>query len=257
MHKKKGFRTCKRCGEMKSQEEFSGRKPICNSCKKPAQEKVYKTRAEARTAQKRRYYKRHPDKAKEKYIRKQMRRNPNYMSQEDRRAKKPLKKTPEEVKAAYRRKCKRCGEYLPLDKFEGKRRICLDCANKPIGGYEITEYSEKKKCQAHRSEARKRGLVADFTYVQWVKAKEAFNNKCAYCGAEHYLSQDHFIPVCKGGGYTKDNVIPSCHMCNSLKRDTDFFEWYPQQAFYSKAREQKILKYLNCHGEFQQLAMDL
>lgn len=250
-----GFRKCKRCGEIKPKKEFSATTPICNSCKLPVQEKIYADKKERKKAQKKRYYEKYPEKLRERNIKARKRKNPNYMSHEERRANRPPKKTMEEIRASYRRKCKRCNEYLPLDKFEGKRRICSKCAKKPISGYDVTEYSEKKRCQAHRYEARKKGLVADYTYLQWVKTKKVFNNKCAYCGVEHTLSQDHFIPLCEGGGYTRNNIIPVCHMCNSSKRNLDFFEWYPQQEFYSKDREEKILNYLNYHDHFQQLML--
>lgn len=246
-----GFWKCKRCGEVKNKGEFSAARQICDSCKLPVAEKIYTTKAEAKKA----YYERHPDKKREKYIKAQKRRNPDYMSREERKARRKPKLSIEEIKATYRRKCKRCNEHLPLDKFDGKRRICIECVSKPISGYDVTEYSEKKRCQVHRYEARKKGLAADFTYAEWLVVKEHFNNKCAYCGVEHVLSQDHFVPLCNGGEYSRNNIVPVCHMCNSSKRNLDFFEWYPQQAFYSKKREHKILEYLNYKHGYQQIAI--
>jgi 5-methylcytosine-specific restriction endonuclease McrA len=86
---------------------------------------------------------------------------------------------------------------------------------------------------------------------------ETFDNKCAYCGKEKPLAQDHFVPLSKGGEYTNNNIICSCKSCNSSKSDKDFFEWYPEQLFYSKEREAKILKYLNYDKktQTQQLAL--
>mgnify|MGYP003489420683 CR=1 FL=1 len=75
--------------------------------------------------------------------------------------------------------------------------------------------------------------------------KLEFNNKCAYCGKEKPLSQEHFVALSKGGEFTINNIIPSCQNCNSSKRATDFFEWYPKFKHYSKKREQIILKFLN------------
>lgn len=114
---------------------------------------------------------------------------------------------------------------------------------------------EKQSCKKHRHNARKHGLAATYTYKQWCATKEIFNYKCAYCGEEISLSQDHFIALVNGGEYTKNNIIPVCHMCNSMKRDLDFFEWYPQQTFYSEQREQKILEYLNYKHGYQQIAI--
>lgn len=104
--------------------------------------------------------------------------------------------------------------------------------------------SVKQRCKSQRRKALKRGLTATFNFTQWEECKNFFNNRCAYCGKEDGLAQDHFIPLANGGGYDKFNIVPACMMCNSHKRDLDFFEWYRQQDFYSKEREQKILKYL-------------
>ena len=101
--------------------------------------------------------------------------------------------------------------------------------------------------------AKKHKLPHAFTTQKWEKTKQIFNNSCAYCGMtgeEHRqeynerLHQDHFIPLSKGGGYTKENIIPACRSCNASKKDTDFEEWYPQQEYYSEERELKILNYL-------------
>jgi len=93
--------------------------------------------------------------------------------------------------------------------------------------------------------AKKKLLSHTLTVEQWEKIKKAFINKCAYCGQELQLEQEHFIPLSKGGEYTHNNIIPACKSCNCSKRDEDFFQWYPKQEFYSKEREQQILKFLN------------
>lgn len=110
------------------------------------------------------------------------------------------------------------------------------------------------KIRAQRYRTKKRNLPATLAEQQWKQIKEDFNNECAYCGKtknqqiEKYgedLHQEHFIPLSKGGGYTHNNIIPSCKGCNCSKNDKDFFEWYPGQEFYNKEREKKILKHLN------------
>lgn len=98
-------------------------------------------------------------------------------------------------------------------------------------------------------------LPSDFDKNQWGKCKETFDNKCAYCGKDEPLAQEHFIPLSKGGEFTINNIVPACKSCNSKKFTNDFFEWYPKQKFYSKQREQKILKYLGYKNNTQQLAL--
>ena len=104
---------------------------------------------------------------------------------------------------------------------------------------------EKLRIKNHNRRAKEKNLERTFTLEQWNACKEYFEHKCAYCGTEKKLTQEHFIPVTKGGGYTIKNIIPVCKLCNSRKRNIDFFKWYPEQEFYNKKRCQNILTYLN------------
>lgn len=104
----------------------------------------------------------------------------------------------------------------------------------------------------HRRRARERKLPNNMTVNQWKTVKQYFDNRCAYCGKEKNLQQEHFIPLSKNGEYEKTNIIPACRNCNSSKKESDFFEWYPKQDFYSKKREQKILGYLGYNKNKQQ-----
>lgn len=92
--------------------------------------------------------------------------------------------------------------------------------------------------------AKKNKLANTLTIEQWEHIKLHFNNRCAYCGKELPLAQEHFIPLSKGGEYTVNNIIPVCKICNSSKNNKDFFEWYPNKQYYSKEREEFILKHL-------------
>jgi len=104
----------------------------------------------------------------------------------------------------------------------------------------------KEMCNIHtqRRIARKKLLPSNLTFEQWENTKDYFGNRCAYCGKELPLTQEHLIPVSKGGGYTVNNIIPSCQSCNSSKHSKDFFEWYPKYIHYSKKRETFILDFL-------------
>lgn len=111
----------------------------------------------------------------------------------------------------------------------------------------------RKICQNRR--AVRRNLESNFTVDNWISCKCYFENKCAYCGKEKMLAQDHFVPLSKNGEYTVNNIVPSCRSCNSSKSNKDFFEWYPMFRYYSKSREEKILKYLNYDNNIQQLTL--
>ena len=92
--------------------------------------------------------------------------------------------------------------------------------------------------------AKKKELPHTFTPKQWEHVKNYFNYRCAYCGEELPLEQEHFIALSKGGGYTEDNIICACRSCNSSKGNKVFEEWYPKYIYYSKEREEFIINYI-------------
>lgn len=98
--------------------------------------------------------------------------------------------------------------------------------------------------------ARKNNVISNFSKKDWEDCKNFFRNyknelECAYCGKVlKRATQEHFIPLSKGGNYTKDNILPVCGSCNSSKCNKDFEEWYKLKEFYSEFRKQKIYEYL-------------
>jgi len=96
-----------------------------------------------------------------------------------------------------------------------------------------------------RRKAREYALPATLTAEQWAQTKEYFNNRCAYCGRKLELTQEHIIPVAKGGHYSRENIIPACKTCNSSKRAKDFMQWYPTYKYYSEERADAIINYMN------------
>lgn len=108
-----------------------------------------------------------------------------------------------------------------------------------------------KRRYTHARRAKLKKLDYDFSLNDWEKAKKAFDFLCAYCGSEENLTHEHFIPLSKNGNYTTDNIIPSCGSCNYSKSDSDFYEWYPKQSFYSVERQNKIIKYLESQSRLK------
>jgi hypothetical protein len=83
------------------------------------------------------------------------------------------------------------------------------------------------KCRAkngHGYDARKRmakinAPVNDLTRPQWEEIQAAQGHRCYYCKkrCKGHLTQDHIIPLSKGGSHTLHNVIGACQSCNSRK----------------------------------------
>lgn len=60
--------------------------------------------------------------------------------------------------------------------------------------------------------------VTDFTLGEWKILLDEFGSMCAYCGEIHpKLTQDHMIPLSRGGSHTYENIVPACKSCNSRK----------------------------------------
>ena len=95
-----------------------------------------------------------------------------------------------------------------------------------------------------RRHSRKKALPATLTLEEWTRIRGAFGQRCAYCGQDAKLQQEHFIPLSKGGAYDKTNILPSCRWCNTSKKDKLFEDWYPKSKRYDRFREEKIVKYM-------------
>jgi len=107
--------------------------------------------------------------------------------------------------------------------------------------------------------ALKKNLVNDFTEIQWQKALEYFEHRCAVCEQLptfwNILARDHWIPLTKGGGYTVANIIPLCHSqkdgsdgCNNSKLNKDPEHWLISR--FGKRKANAILKRINAYFEW-------
>lgn len=180
--------------------------------------------------------------------------NSEKIKERDRRYYQLNKGNKKEYDAVYRKENKirisaYSKKYYSINKTELDKKNELWRKNNPL------RYKEISRIVAQRRLARKRKLPANFTGEQWEMCKMHFDYSCAYCGSESNLEQEHFIPLSKGGEYTKDNIIPACDKCNPSKNDKRFEDWYTEQHFYSKSREIKILKYLGYKENIQQLTL--
>ena len=82
-------------------------------------------------------------------------------------------------------------------------------------------HREEGVLRATRYKAKKAGVSRnDFTVSQWRRMKKLYNYTCVYCGKKPpKLTQDHVIPLSKGGEHTFTNIVPACQPCNSKKRN--------------------------------------
>ena len=125
------------------------------------------------------------------------------------------------------KRCSRCKEWLSLNEF-WKNKTCKD-------GY----CNECKNCQntakenrynLYKKNAKSRNLIFE------IKKEEFYNltqQPCVYCGSlENYNGLDRLNSSI---GYTIENVVPCCSICNKMKLD------YSKEFFLEHIK--KIIKY--------------
>lgn len=70
------------------------------------------------------------------------------------------------------------------------------------------------------------GTAAELLDVEWEHIKIRQRGVCYYCGRENgSLSQDHVVPLSRGGLHTSGNIVGACKSCNSSKCDSFIVEW--------------------------------
>lgn len=103
---------------------------------------------------------------------------------------------------------------------------------------------------------RKQHKEHEITSSEWNVCKEYFSNECAYCGLsleehERKYNQDlHKEHVNHNGSNKLDNCVPSCKICNSSKKDSEFLEWYNEDnPNFNVNKLNRIIKWID--GDYQ------
>jgi FixJ family two-component response regulator len=106
--------------------------------------------------------------------------------------------------------------------------------------------SEANHIHRARRKHREAGLANTLTYKQWLFACEWFDNRCAYCGQETFLTEDHLVPVKQGGPRTLLNIVPACLQCNQSKGPRKAHLWIYWKFGRAEGKEiaDRIVRYL-------------
>lgn len=102
--------------------------------------------------------------------------------------------------------------YLRMFKANGEKR-------KSLPDFKEKQAHYRKRAKAVR---RSRQASGNFTLDDWRWLLDLYENKCAYCDMELMQpTQDHVIPLSKGGTHTLSNIVPACMKCNQKKNAQD------------------------------------
>ena len=74
---------------------------------------------------------------------------------------------------------------------------------------------ETIKVERNVGRAKKLGLEATLTIWEWLQIKRNWNFNCAFCQGKAE-TMEHIVPLSRGGGTHRLNVVPACEKCNTL-----------------------------------------
>lgn len=93
-----------------------------------------------------------------------------------------------------------------------------------------------------RRRAKKVGAdVREVTDKDWQRLCKRYNYCCGWCGRRLKLTQDHIIPLDKGGRHSIGNLIPACRRCNAQKSNKLPVYWRKQDLLQRKRARQGLL----------------
>ena len=111
--------------------------------------------------------------------------------------------------------CPGCGKLIKRNS-----KMCSHCSKlgdkhpRWKGGYENNKFLQKRR------RARKKGADGSHTLGEWDLLKKQYGHRCPACGKEEpeiKLTEDHIVPLVKGGSDYIENIQPLCRSCNSRK----------------------------------------
>lgn len=88
----------------------------------------------------------------------------------------------------------------------------------------------KRRAVERRRVTRQHGGTG-WRWSDFMRMARSFGYCCAYCGTKpDRLDPDHVVPLARGGDDSLSNLLPTCLLCNSDKRDLLLDEWREDRA---------------------------
>jgi len=83
---------------------------------------------------------------------------------------------------------------------------------------------------------------------QRMKVYELYGGRCAYCGCGISFKQmqvDHVVPLCNGGTYEDENLLPACRSCNHRKNGESLERYRKSVEDFLKVLDRDSVTYRN------------
>lgn len=126
------------------------------------------------------------------------------------------------LQAKAGRSCEECEGPLPAD-ARWNRRFC---SGRCINARSLRLKIEERKSATHRRRALLRNApIYAVTPRDWRRILDHYRGRCTYCGKAGSMTQDHAIPLARGGSHSIGNLVPACGPCNSGKKARLPIEW--------------------------------
>lgn len=126
------------------------------------------------------------------------------------------------------KRCHKCVEkrkgFKHTEEWKTKMRERMTGSKNHLwkGGKEAakTRWKEERKFWCLQRHIRKMKAEGSHTFGEWEILKKQYGFTCPACGEKEpkiVLTQDHIIPLIKGGSDYIENIQPLCRLCNSKK----------------------------------------
>lgn len=112
------------------------------------------------------------------------------------------------------------GKKRPPFSIEWRKRIGDSVRGKRARGWRGGRENTRMLIRKYR--AKKMGAIGSHNLADWENLKAQYNWTCPSCKRrepEIELSEDHIIPLSRGGSNNIENIQPLCRGCNSRKKD--------------------------------------
>lgn len=135
-----------------------------------------------------------------------------------------------EVDGALHYRCGRCHGFFPKAMFHPNRRTvlgikteCKPCHNAcNVASRDKVNKRTKAVLYEAARRARQAGADGRVTSSDWRQLLTILGRRCLCCGSEAPPTQDHIVPLAKGGAHHPANLQPLCRPCNERKQARAF-----------------------------------